>query len=163
MKRVNRGWIYYTRSEGHQDSFYVSTNATGEVKGMFVGTGVLGSEAAVNYFESELKLGPIKLEPYGPLGLRVYTEEEEVGDLAGPFETTPELEAHLKQVGALPKTPVDRLTEMVDAMARLSEAWADNDPHYMELLNEHYPKGWPNFEEMVGDAVTWLNKVKGKP
>ena len=217
MKRVNRGWIYYTRKEGMQDAFYVSSNATtGEVKGKFVGMGITGSEKAVAYFEEGLKLGPIKLEPYGPLGLRVYTEEEEVGDVfevelkrpiyPGTDYNPPTVDEVVEDLHGLMNTgkekvvfeygtkrlmleglilrgkddsemvlclvenqypipmptPADRLAELADAISHLSESWANAGQADSDILDHHYPKDWPNFEEMVGDVIGWLNKVKGK-
>jgi hypothetical protein len=72
MKPKYHGWIYLQQREGFNDAFYVSSDETGN---LFMGYGVIGSEAAVRHFEETLGLGPIKLHDLGRLGLRVYTEE----------------------------------------------------------------------------------------
>jgi hypothetical protein len=158
MKTKNHGWIYIEREpaggvEPERDKFWVLHD--GDRK--FMGYGVYGSEAACDYFENIVGLGSIKLVDLGRLGYRVYTEEEEVGDVYQVDLPEHQLQ-HLKQVGVLEKSTLDRLCDFVDAITHLSESWAE-DPISLE---QHYPKGWPNFEEMVGDAIEWANKVKGK-
>lgn len=156
MKQKYHGWIYIEKREGFTDHFTAThwDDDLGDYRTSDCGYGAKGAAMAVSYFESDGGVvgEPIKLLPT-PLGLRVYTEEEEVGDV---YET--EL-----QISAVSKTLVNYLTEMVDAMARLSEVWADSSIEDNNKLNDHYPSGWPDFEGLVGDAIEWLNKVKGKP
>lgn len=94
MKRKYHGWIYKQPSDVFKDHF--SIHVTREGKEPFcpaMGYGERGAAAAVQYFEEAevtvyqdrdsvpvkfagLALGHVKLEQT-PLGLRVYTEQEE--------------------------------------------------------------------------------------
>ena len=80
MKRKYHGWIYIEKQEGYKD--YISGYAlmsTGEKRYSKGDYGAAGADLAVRFFEEELGLGPIKLEPT-PIGLRVFTEEKEGDD-----------------------------------------------------------------------------------
>lgn len=89
------GWIYIQRTKGENDSIYASVrqdavdeflkenkigvgqeNWLRNTENKFMGYGAQGAQAAVDFFEKILKLGPVKLLET-PLGLRVYTENEE--------------------------------------------------------------------------------------
>ena len=73
-KITYHGWIYIQKNEGFNDSF--DAYSMGADKHMRFGYGAKGAADAVDYFETTLGLGPVKLLPT-PLGLRVYTEKEE--------------------------------------------------------------------------------------
>lgn len=84
MKPKYHGWIYVEKQEGMTDHFRVTyyDDEKGDYIVQVCGYGAAGAAKAVDFFETDggLGLGPIKLLPT-PLGLRVYTEEEEVGDV----------------------------------------------------------------------------------
>ena len=93
-KRTYHGWIYIEKSPGLRDHFEVHRTRPGQSPQIEpMGYGPRGAAAAVAFFEEAqaiewdapsgierkvagLSLGPVKLEPT-PLGLRVYTEEDE--------------------------------------------------------------------------------------
>lgn len=76
-KRTYHGWIYIDREEGYNDFFrvqYYDKEHNTVVASM--GYGAIGAAAAVEFFEATRKLGHVLLEET-PLGLRVFTQEEE--------------------------------------------------------------------------------------
>ena len=75
MARKYHGWIFAEKEKGYKDSFSTQrTTPEGSIVRNF-GYGENGAASAVAYFEETLKLGQVKLEQT-PIGLRVFTEEE---------------------------------------------------------------------------------------
>jgi len=74
MKQYH-GWIYIEQSEGYSDHFKTHRSIKGNSEVKAFGYGAAGAAKAVDYFETTLKLGPVKLEKT-PLGLRVFTDAD---------------------------------------------------------------------------------------
>lgn len=67
------GWIYVEKSEHYKDIFSTHITKSGGALVRIWGSGAEGAAKAVDYFETELALGSVKLERT-PIGLRVFTE-----------------------------------------------------------------------------------------
>lgn len=78
MKRTYHGWIYIEKEPGLRDHFSVQyKDETGHSQTRIMGYAAEGAAEAVDFFETTLGLGPIKLEnTQTPLGLRVFTVDE---------------------------------------------------------------------------------------
>lgn len=152
MKTTYHGWIYINKTEGFNDHFEAVHYGSegGDYKTVDCGYGATGAAKAVDFFETDggLGLGPIKLLPT-PLGLRVYTEQEEVGDV---------YEVHIPDNWVA----LTYLQQFVKSWGALSEYWQNCSMVESEQLNEFYPKGWKEFTELYSEAIEWLTATELK-
>ena len=54
------------------------------------------------------------------------------------------------------------LTGLVGSASQLRDVWDGLSPDDADLLNEGYPPGLANWDEVVDQLQTWLNVVKAK-
>lgn len=160
MKTTYHGWIYINKTEGFNDHFEAVHYGSegGDYKTVDCGYGATGAAKAVDFFETDggLGLGPIKLLPT-PLGLRVYTEQEEVGDV---YEVT--LTRPSTSISATGDPIVDALRDLVEVAMRVSGLW----DHTGTNMIDGYPPRLGSWDEFVADLAVWsdhqanLRKVK---